>query len=379
MCECEAGRLDSGVAPVRHLYFHIPFCTRLCPYCCFYVETSGRNKTTQFIEALLDEVSVQAEAHTIEPRTIYLGGGTPSALGIHQLDLLLRGLHERLDLSQLEEWTVEINPATVSPGKARLLRANGISRVSMGVQAWDDAVLAALGRNHSAEQAGRTFQTLRAAGFDNINIDLMFAVPGQTREQWLATLEKTVSLRPEHVSCYCLTYEEDTEFFRKLTRGEFRQDNDWDADLFELAMDVLGAAGFDHYEISNYAQPGRQSAHNRAYWRGDDYLGFGPSAFSTADEKRWQNVPDTARYIAAISGKQSPALEAEPLDPALRNREAIAFGLRTETGVAASALIAHETEVREFRELGLLENRADRIVLTRRGKLLADAVAQAFV
>jgi oxygen-independent coproporphyrinogen-3 oxidase len=343
------------------------------------VETSGRNKTTQFIEALLDEVSIQAEDHTIEPRTIYLGGGTPSALGIHQLERLLRGLHERLDLHQIEEWTIEINPATVSPEKARLLRANGISRVSMGVQAWDDTVLAALGRNHSAGQAERTFDTLRAAGFGNINIDLIFAVPGQTRGQWLKTLEKTVSLRPEHVSCYCLTYEEDTEFFRKLTRGEFRQDNDWDADLFELAMDALGAAGFDHYEISNYSQPGRQSAHNQAYWRGDDYLGFGPSAFSTVGNKRWQNVPDTASYIAAISGNQTPALEAEPLDQALRNREAIAFGLRTHAGVPASALLGHETEVREFRELGLLKNRAGRIVLTRRGKLLADAVAQAFV
>src|SRR5262249_41173722 len=161
---------------------------------------------------------------------------------------------------------------------------------------WDDALLQTLGRVHTAPQAEETFHILREAGFENLNIDLMFAVPGQTLAQWRQTLEKTIALRPEHVSSYCPTYEEDTDYFRKLTGGEFRQDDERDAQLFELTMDTLTGAGFAHYEISNYARPGHESRHNQAYWLGADYLGFGPSAFSTRGLHRWQNIPDTAGY-----------------------------------------------------------------------------------
>lgn len=364
---------------IRHLYFHVPFCPKLCPYCCFYVETGGKNKTRRFIEALLREMEMQAAAHALQPATIYLGGGTPSALGISQLAQLLEGMHGVLDLRALAEWTIEINPATVSREKARLLREHGITRVSMGVQSWDDAVLRTLGRVHDSAQAARTFETLRAAGFDNINLDLMFAVPGQTREQWRATLERTIALRPEHVSAYCLTYEEDTAFFEKLRAGEFQQDENWDADLFEMTMDALGGAGFAHYEISNHAQPGHESAHNLAYWRGADYLGFGPSAFSTVGGRRWQNAPDSARYVEAIFRGETAVTFTEELDPDLKRREALAFGLRTSRGVPMAALAAWEPAVAEFRELGFIESAGDRVVLTRRGKMMADSVAEAFV
>ncbi len=365
--------------PIHHLYFHIPFCAKLCPYCSFYVDTHFKNKSPRFLDAILREVKKQGALFAIKPRTIYFGGGTPSSLSLSQLELLLTRLREKLDLSELAEWTFEINPATVSLEKAKLLRALGVNRISMGVQSWDGAILKTLGRIHSAEQAERTFDILREAGFGNISLDLMFAVPGQTRESWCATLDKTIALAPEHISAYCLTYEEDTAFFEKLNAQEFSQDENLDADLFEHAMDTLGAAGFEQYEISNYARPGRESLHNLAYWDGADYLGFGPSAFSTVGEHRWQNIADTAAYTDRTLADTTTVSFEETVKPATRTGERIAFSLRTNRGVALETLAPWQREVEEFRALGFLKNDGDRVVLTRRGKLMADSVAEIFV
>jgi oxygen-independent coproporphyrinogen-3 oxidase len=364
---------------IRHLYFHIPFCPKLCPYCCFYVETGAKNKTTAFLDALLREVDDAKAKYELRPETIYFGGGTPSALTVEQLGYLLGGLRARLDLSELREWTFEVNPATVRPEKARVLRAAGVSRISLGVQSWDDDLLKTLGRVHDATQAEETFAVLRAAGFDNINIDLMFAVPGQTHAQWQATLARTIALRPEHVSSYCLTYEEDTAYFRQLQLGTFRQDDDRDADLFEMTIDTLTAAGFDHYEISNYARPGFESTHNFAYWRGTDYLGFGPSAFSTAGLHRWQAIPDTAEYTRRVLAGESVVSFTEELAPSTRAGEIAAFAVRTREGIATSDLARWPDAAQQFHELGFIEERGLRSVLTRRGKLMADTVAEAFV
>lgn len=364
---------------IRHLYFHIPFCPKLCPYCSFYVETGTKNKTTRFLDALLREVELAGAAHELRPETIYFGGGTPSALTCDQLEYLLCGLRARLDLSALREWTFEVNPATVRADKARLLQDAGVSRISLGVQSWDDALLKTLGRIHSAAQAEKTFGTLREAGFGNINVDLMFAVPGQSLAQWQATLDRTIALRPEHISSYCLTYEEDTEYFRQLQLGAFRQDDERNAALFETTIDTLTAAGFEHYEISNYARPGFESAHNFAYWRGADYLGFGPSAFSTIGLSRWQNVPDTAAYTQRVLAGEKAAQFSEELTPATREGEVAAFAVRTREGIATASLNRWRQEVGEFRELGFLEDRGERTILTRRGKLMADSVAEAFV
>jgi oxygen-independent coproporphyrinogen-3 oxidase len=374
----KAGK-DARYALIRHLYFHIPFCPKLCPYCSFYVETGAKNKTTRFLDALLCEVEAAQAAYDLQPETIYFGGGTPTALNCDQLEYLLGGLRSRLDLRGLREWTFEANPATVRADKARVLRNAGVSRISLGAQSWDEALLKTLGRIHDTRQAEKTYGILRDAGFTNINIDLMFAVPGQTLAQWQATLDRTIALRPEHVSSYCLTYEEDTEYFRQLQLGTFRRDDDVDVALFETTIDTLTDAGFGHYEISNYALPGFESAHNFAYWRGSDYLGFGPSAFSTVGLKRWQNVPDTAAYAErALTGENVTSF-AEELTPETRAGEIAAFGVRTSEGIATNALNRWSAELREFHELGFLEHCGERTVLTRRGKLMADSVAEAFV
>jgi oxygen-independent coproporphyrinogen-3 oxidase len=365
--------------PIRHLYFHIPFCPKLCPYCSFYVEVGSANKNQEFLDALLREVEGVAARFEIKPRTIYFGGGTPSALRTEQLGYLFSGLHQRLDLSDLEEWDLEANPATIRPDKARRLRELGVTRLSLGVQSWDDELLKMLGRVHSAAEAEQTYYVLREAGFTNLNIDLMFAVPGQTDAQWHATLEKTIALKPEHISTYCLTYEEDTEYYRKIGAGEFSQDEERDACLFEHTITTLESAGLAHYEISNYAQPGFESRHNLAYWQGADYLGFGPSAFSTVGLARWQNVANTAEYMRRIRSNEAGSEFRETLSARTRNGEILAFGFRTASGVAQSAAAPWRDELAPFIEHGLVMEDGDRFRLTSRGKLLADAVAEVFV
>lgn len=364
---------------IRHLYFHIPFCPKLCPYCSFYVEVGAKNKKREFLDALLREVDRAREKYALRPETIYFGGGTPTSLLTDQLDYLLTGLHERLDLSALREWTVEANPATVREDKARLLRETGVTRVSLGVQSWDDALLKTLGRVHTAAQAERTYGILRAAEIPAINLDLMFAVPGQRPSQWRATLEKTIALRPDHISSYCLTYEEDTAYFRKLAGGEFRQDEERDAQLFEETMDTLIAGGFAQYEISNYARDRRESQHNRAYWLGADYLGFGPGAFSTVGFSRWENVRDTAGYTRGILGGSPVFGVREELDTATRAGEIAAFRIRMAEGIPRADIAQWSEAITEFERIGLLHEDSGTLRLTRRGKLLADSVAEAFV
>ena len=374
---------------IRHVYVHIPFCARICPYCAFYKELLDRSQTPRFCEAILRELQLHARERSasagpmaddrLKPVTIYFGGGTPTALTTAQLDYLLSGFRDALVLSDLIEWTMEANPGSVSPSKAALLQERGITRISLGVQSWDDDLLKLLGREHNAKQAEESFQIFRRAGFANVNVDLMFGLPGQTIDQWRETLRQTIALGPEHISTYCLTYEEDTEFFLRHARGEFRQDADADAEFLESAMSMLEGAGYEHYEISNYARPGFRSAHNHAYWSGADYLGIGPSAFSTIGMTRRQNVANFREYSDAVLSGKTPTGTVENLTEQMKRAERIALGLRTDTGVSEQLLDSFETETREFVRLGLLQKTNDRFVLTRAGKALADSVAAELV
>src|ERR1700688_2713763 len=325
---------------IRHLYVHIPFCARICPYCAFYKELLDRSQTERFCEALLNELRQGAQDRHLLPSTIFFGGGTPTALTTAQLEFLLGGFRDALDLSELIEWTTEANPGSVSQSKAVVLRRLGIDRISLGIQSWDDGLLKLIGREHNAKQGEESFQILRDAGFSNINVDLMFGLPGQTIQQSRSTLKQTVSLMPEHISTYCLTYEEDTDFFLRHARGEFRQDADADAEFFEMTMSILEAAGYEHYEISNYARPGFRSAHNRAYWSGSDYLGIGPSAFSTVGMTRRQNIADFRRYADAVLSGKSTVSSVEHLTSGMKRAERIAPGLRTADGAPAQLLEA---------------------------------------
>jgi len=391
-CEAaEAAVPAAELSSVQHIYVHIPFCARICPYCAFYKDLLDRSQTSRFCEALLRELdnwvgtpgcgtrSAQRADRTIVPSTIYFGGGTPTALNIAQLELLLHGFHETLDLSRLVEWTIEANPGSVSARKATLLKKFGVNRISLGVQSWDEELLKLLGREHNASQAEESFQILRDAGFTNINVDLMFGLPGQTVARWRRTLEKTIALQPEHISTYCLTYEEDTEFFLRHARGEFRQDPDADSEFFEMTMAILEDAGYGHYEISNYARPGFESAHNRAYWLGEDYLGIGPSAVSTIRNLRWQNICDYRIYIDRVLASKSPRSTSENLTDEMKRAERIALGLRTRDGIPSSELKHFPRQIDELIALGLLRKSKYNFLLTPKGKALADSVAEAFV
>lgn len=369
----------TAATAVRHLYVHIPFCARICPYCAFYKERADPAQTGRFCEAILAELAGQADLFHLPLETIFFGGGTPTALTTAQLATLFRGWHALLDLSELREWTFEANPGSVSERKARLLRDNGVNRISLGVQSFDEGLLQLLGREHSAGQAEASFDLLRRSGCENLNIDLMFGLPGQTPAQWEATLRRAIALGPDHVSAYCLTYEEDTEFFLRHARGEYRTDAEADADFFSIAGELLGAAGFEHYEVSNYARPGFESVHNRAYWGGHDYLGIGPSAVSTVGLRRWQNISDYRAYADRLLNGETASIDDEILTPQMKRSEAIALSLRTSAGIPADWVKDRSREVEEFVRLGLMQAETERYVLTRAGRFLADSVAEAFV
>jgi oxygen-independent coproporphyrinogen-3 oxidase len=376
-------KIQNGIeAPVelRHLYVHIPFCPKVCPYCSFYKEASDRNKTQAFLDSILLDLDRRLlETPGCRLETIFFGGGTPSALSAKQLEFLLSGLHRRLDLSRLLEWTLEMNPATVSLEKARMLRDFGVNRISMGVQSWDPEMLNRLGRVHSAQQAERSFHILREAGFTNLNLDLIFGVPGQAARTWRQTLEKTVSLAPEHVSAYSLTFEEDTEYFTRFQRGDLRPDVEQDANSYEFTMATLASAGYAQYEISNYAKPGYECLHNLAYWLGRNYLGLGPSAFSTIGERRWQNIPDTSRYVEQLRAAIEPVSFREQISDRMRKAETIAFGLRTAIGVSESEMTGWANELDALRQEGYIEEGHARIRLTAKGRMVADSIAELFV
>ena len=355
------------------LYLHIPFCHRVCPYCSFYKHTPGATPIGAFVDAVVEEAKRRIDRPV---RTMYLGGGTPSMLSPRHLEKLFGGLSGVVDIAALEEVTLEANPATFDAAKARLFHDLGVSRVSLGIQSFSPHVLETLGREHTRGQAVDSVAVLREAGIFQVNIDLMFSVPGQSDDDWRDTLQQAVACGPDHVSAYNLTYEEDTEFFDMLRRGEAELREDVDASMFTAAREYLSENGFDHYETSNYARPGARSTHNEGYWDGEEYLGLGPSAVSTMDGVRSRNVPDTAAYVARVTAQGHASDEAEALDPEAWRIERVALGLRTEKGIDAEWL--DEAGLRRAEVLageGLAEWRDGRLVLVGRGRALVDAVA----
>lgn len=357
------------------LYLHIPFCHRVCPYCSFYKHTPSRTPIGSFIDALNAEAS-----HRIPilgtPETLYLGGGTPSMLSATHLSRLFEHLHSLIDFGALSEVTLEANPATFDLAKAELFRALGVTRVSLGIQSFAPHVLETLGREHSPEEASEAVAILRTAGIPSVNIDLMFSIPGQSLADWESTLLHTVSLKPNHISAYNLTYEEDTAFFDSLKNGTYAESEDHDADHYHLAEEILTAAGFDHYETSNYAQPGHHSRHNQGYWEGSDYLGLGPSAVSTIRGVREKNVPDTAAYIRQVNSIGNAINETESLTPAQRRIELISLGLRTTRGIPLELLDGEALgKAKNLASENLVHLEEERLRLTQLGRPLVDPIA----
>lgn len=381
--------MNAQIRAVRHLYVHIPFCAAKCDYCAFYSEPAQAGRVERFLTALSREI--EKVAARLQPETIFFGGGTPSILTEKQCERLLSWLESQIpDLkSKITEWTIEMNPATVSPEKARLLRAFGVNRASLGVQLFDDKLLEWLGRVHTVAMAHESIATLREAGFDNLNLDFIFAIPGQTLAQWEQTLRQAIALEPQHLSTYELTYEEDTPLFRRLqARGVTRLDEATATNMYERMLELTAEAGFQQYEISNIARPGRECRHNLNAWRGGDYVGVGPSACGFVDGWRYRNVPDIDAYIARIERSESPTEHAERLTPRARAGELAAFALRMNEGITAAAFERQTgfrleqlwpDALRDLAAQKLVEWDGERLRLTPRGRLLADSVAEAFI
>jgi len=320
----------TSVAPAESLYVHVPFCAQKCEYCAFFSEASSGELINRYANALQRELELVAA--DLRPRTIFFGGGTPSMLNLRQWESLLQTM-ARLNLLGAAEFTVECNPATVSLDKAKLLRSFGVNRISMGVQSLDEALLDRLGRVHSREMVFKSFDTLRQAGFDNVNVDLMFAIPGQTMQVWRATLDEAIALGSEHLSSYEVIYEEDTPLFAQMNAGEFDVNEDLACDMFEELVQRSAAAGFCQYEIANFARdvrvasssrpsdekggetgveaaptqlirdpllPALACQHNVNYWRGGDYYGLGPSATGYVRGVRTKNWANTQLYCEQL-------------------------------------------------------------------------------
>lgn len=364
-----------------HLYVHIPFCHRICPYCAFFKHTPASTDMKLFIRALAREAESRAAAlaagHGGETATLYFGGGTPSMLSDTHLGRLMETLSALIPIDSLDEFSFEANPATFTEKKVRFWRSLGMNRVSLGVQSLDARILNLLGREHTPEQALHSVDMLKNAGMPHINMDLMFAIPGQSLSVWENTLKEAVRAGTDHISAYNLTYEGDTEFFQSLLRGEKEQDPDEDAAYFELAENILESAGMRHYETSNYAREGAQSPHNMAYWKGEDYVGIGPGAVSTINGVRYSNTRDTDAYIRGTLENGLPESEREPVTAENYRMERIALMLRTDEGLPIKYILPESRPLLdEYRELNLAELTPEqRLILKGRGRLLVDAIA----
>jgi oxygen-independent coproporphyrinogen III oxidase len=384
--------VTSPLEPVRSLYAHVPFCAHKCLYCAFYSEVPGRGAMDRYVRAMLEEMKPIAGRMKLD--TLFFGGGTPSLLSVEQWKTIFQGL-EGMGLSGAREFTVECNPATIDREKADVLRSHGVNRISMGIQSFDDQFLQRLGRVHTRAQAIASFKLLRAAGFDNINLDLMFGIPGQTLAQWRATLLEAIDLGSEHLSSYEITYEEDTPLFDQLQAGQIDVDEDLACEMYDTLVNEAGKAGVHRYEISNFARDRGENAipslacqHNVNYWRGGAYFGVGPSATSYVDGCRWTDCRDTARYCDLIEQGRSPIESQETLSPLRRAGEIAAFGLRMSigwpfdqfqkiTGFDLRTEWSKEIESLAANGLGCVDAKGFR--LTPKGLRFADSAAEAFI
>jgi putative oxygen-independent coproporphyrinogen III oxidase len=354
------------------LYVHVPFCLTRCGYCDFNAHAGLDHLKSPYVEALLREADTTAGEWTgASFVSIFLGGGTPTTLPPSEIERFLTHLHDRFDLDPQAEVTSEANPDTVDERSLRDLRAAGINRLSMGVQSFDPVVLEALERIHSADSARRAYADAREAGYDDVNLDFIYGAVGETLESWRRTLEEAVALRPEHMSCYALTIEPGTPLGAKVAGGETPPpDPDLQAEMFELTCELLGRAGYRHYEVSNWALPGRECLHNLGYWEGRPYLGLGAGAHSYRQRDRWWNVRPPARYIELAMAGESPIGGEERLTEEEARLEHVLLGIRSATGLPLEEVSREAAE--QLVERGLATLDRDRVALTERGMLLAN-------
>lgn len=370
------------------LYIHVPFCLSKCLYCDFYSIQFNSHLADDYIKALCREI--EFKRNTIHDlRTIYIGGGTPSVLSEKSISKIMAAVISSYSVNTEAEITIEVNPKTITPDKAKGFLSSGINRISMGIQSFNDDELLILGRAHNAEDALRTFRDLRDAGAKNISIDLIYGIPSTKPEipnpksknrNWEYTLSKAIELGPEHISAYELTPEPGTPLFDMLKQGKLvMPDEDVLADMFYKGIDTLTGHGYNHYEISNFAKPGYESAHNLNYWNRGEYLGVGAGAHSFAGGVRTANIKDVQKYIEGINSGTLPLSETTEITGEEALSEQIFLGLRKTEGISLSTLPNETAEiikkaVKDNRLHGLIELNGDNLRSTRKGLILNNEV-----
>jgi oxygen-independent coproporphyrinogen-3 oxidase len=355
------------------LYVHIPFCVTRCGYCDFNTYAGLEELRLPYVEAIMREAELAAPDWADSPFvSVFLGGGTPTTLPEQEMVRLLDHLRATVAVASDAEVTSEANPDTVDVAYLAGLRAAGVTRLSLGLQSFDPDVLRALERLHSAEGAVAAFEAARTAGFDNVNLDLIYGAAGESLASWRRTLERTVALRPDHVSAYALTIEPATPLGRKVAAGVVPPpDPDTQADMYAAACEMLGDAGYEHYEVSNWARPGRRCVHNLGYWKGRPYLGLGAGAHSHAGDRRWWNVRPPQRYLEIVTRARLPIGDEERLDADQLRLERLLLGLRLLDGVPESWLV-DPGRADAFVADGLARRSDGRLALTDRGMFLAN-------
>ena len=406
---------DGGAAAGLSLYIHIPFCHTKCPYCDFNTYQGIESLMSPYTAALQGELARWGQVLGRPPvNTVFFGGGTPSYLPPESIGDILAAAGAAFSIVPAAEITIEANPGDLTAAAASRLLQQGVNRLSIGVQSLDNGLLSLLGRRHNAAEAIAAFQTVRAAGFSNVNLDLMYGLPQQTMAQWQDTLQRLADLAPAHISLYCLTLEEGTPLRRWVKQGKLPPpDEDLAADLYQYARQLLAERGYRHYEISNWARPGLESRHNLAYWQNLPYLGVGPGAHSCLGGWRFWNLDSPRGYIAAVeewaaaepqslavSGCRAPELTADWLErtspvsgwewisPELAAAETMFLGLRLLAGLDMNAAstrlgidlaVKYRTPLAELLELGLLERQGDTLRLSGDAYLIANQVFTRFM
>jgi oxygen-independent coproporphyrinogen-3 oxidase len=366
------------------LYIHIPFCLRKCGYCDFYSVTSV-SCIPDFLKALFKEMEmVRGQFGSLD--TVYLGGGTPTVLNSAQLQDVLTKVQENFTLLPDTEITVEANPGDIEAGFPKQLRDMGVNRINIGVQSFDQRVLAFLGRRHSVEQAVSAIEGSRKAGFENVGLDLIYCVPGQAMDSWLSTLERALLFAPEHLSCYQLTIEERTPLGRRCKAGEITlPGEDLQYDFFMKTSEFLEEAGYIHYEVSNFAKEMQfASRHNQKYWDHTPYLGLGPAAHSFRNNQRWWNVRSLDQYLSSISSGRLPVEGTETLTLEQLRLEALYFGMRKKIGIQLQEfgdryhcnLVSEKSDIlTRLQEEELISIQGGYLRPTRAGLALADSLS----
>jgi oxygen-independent coproporphyrinogen III oxidase len=367
--------------PPRAAYIHVPFCVHRCGYCNFTLITGRDDLIEPYLRALATELSWLGAPREVD--TLYFGGGTPTYLPPQALTQLCKLALDWHPLSAGYEWTVEANPADLDAERIGVLAEFGVNRLSLGSQSFDARKLRVLERDHTAADIEKAVSLSRKAAMD-VSLDLIFGVPGETMADWQADLDRALALEPEHISTYGLTFEQGTQFWNRREHGGFQQiDEDLERDMYLLAIDRLAAAGFEHYEISNFARPAHRSRHNETYWSGLGYFAAGPGASRYVDGRRQTNHRSTTTYLSRIECGESPVAEEERLDDAERAREALVFGLRRLEGVTRKEFVARTgfdldtlggKTIERYVRLGMLDDDGERVRLTREGLLVSDSL-----